>query len=466
VDNVIFALLVLIGVAMSVLTFFRPTMGFVVVLVMFPFEVGLQSFKPALILSYPWAVNVGVALVAGLAAGLCFTQRKRPLAGLSNPATWLFVGLYGWMLSTFFWTPTFEAAMYFLKLGWPYMVLLYFISPLLISSIEDLDEIIRPFMILSSLVAICVFLNPRAGFLSGRLTIDLGYVAGVGEINSNPLALSELGAMLAIVAGLYRGRTRSVLMLAFQVVAFTVGMGFALAAGSRGQVLAAAGVCVVGYPLLAERKNFMSILTIGIGGIIVSAVIATLYLFLFSGVEDTRWSGTAIEQGAGDRLGFITGLLEGYTGQPAFWIQGLGASGFNQFFRAPESAFPFHYPHNIFVESLAEYGLIGLALLMGICFVCAKQWSRLYRAVGKDNNTRSLCTILLALAIFQFLMSLKQGALLNAPLLFTFTLIVGKLATRAKGDEHGQPADVGGPDDEEIEKLQIAYAEGDPRRVS
>jgi hypothetical protein len=50
--------------------------------------------------------------------------------------------------------------------------------------------------------------------------------------------------------------------------------------------------------------------------------------------------------------------------------------------------------------------------------------------------------------------------------LFTFTLIVGKLATRAEGDEHGQPADVGGPDDEEIERLQIAYAEGDPRGAS
>lgn len=468
-DLAIFAVYLFVCVVAAALCLQRPAIALVLVLILWPMKTIFQSVLPILVTTYQWPVNVGVGLIAMLAAGLALTKGYRPVYGLGNATTWLLVTLYALILASLLWTPTFSAAMFFLSANWPYAILLFFIAPLLINDLKEFDAVIKVFLVLGAITAFFVIVNPKSEIThDGRLALNLAYIVGKGDVFTNPLALADMCATMALAAAVYRPKRPQLMKTVLQVLIVAFGVVMTYLSGSRGQLIAALAIIVMFWPLLKSRASAAAITTTLIGSSVIAGLAISLYVFVFADLLTGRWGSANVGAGASDRFSFAMGLIEGYMSSPAFWLQGLGAAAFNSFIRVFDVG-AYYYPHNIAVEALAEYGVFGFTLLTAICVATARKWYTLYRITGVDVHNRSLCVILIGITLFHFFMSLKQGSLLSMPILFTLCLVTSKLATRVESElaEAGDDVTAEAVSDEispeeqaEIERAQAEYEAG------
>jgi O-antigen ligase len=124
----------------------------------------------------------------------------------------------------------------------------------------------------------------------------------------------------------------------------------------------------------------------------------------------------------------ILTALDAYGSRPGFWPIGLGASAFNAYYMYRDEGVQYWYPHNIVVEAITEYGVPGMLLLGSLMWLTFRNCLELVKLSGDDRARRSTATVLLGIVTFNFLMCLKQGALLTMPPLFMFCLIVARVA--------------------------------------
>jgi O-antigen ligase len=469
--NVLYVIFVLSVLLAGMLCLFRPSQGLVALIVMFPVKFVINGYNPATVTQTPLLINGTIAVLVGVCVALCFTSRRLPLRSLSNPCTYLVVFFYAFACLSLLWSPRPDSAWFFMSSQAPYLVLWFILAPMLISRLHDLDSAVKALFVIGSFVVVFYLINPGNTWAGGRLVIDLGYAIGIGEVGSNPLAMGDLGGMLAIAAALYRAEKRTSLFTVIQVAAFGLGIAASVASGSRGQLLASIALSAAFFPLLKGQRNIGTYFIAIIALTIFAGIAYSIISFAGGGAgmgpsAESRWNTADLSTALTDRFAFATALIANYTGSPQFWLQGLGAGAFNQFYSDPTMTVQHTYPHNIFVEALAELGLLGLTMLLAICFYTASQWFKLYRLVGVDNHTRSLCVILLGFTVFHFLLSLKQGTLWGYPQLFMFALILCKVSLREQHEAAHQPESSAGYDQldaEEIARLQAEYAESDAR---
>jgi hypothetical protein len=410
----------------------RPPLALAAFISMYAVEQILQSYQPVLIFQYAWAVNAAVFAICFFAIGNAFLRGQDVWTGYLNRVGVLLTLLVAWMLLSILWSPVPEAALHFLDISWPYFVMQMVVVPMLVRRTEDLDVNFRAMMLLGVLIAVFIFISPRANIVGGRLGVDLGYVAGLGDFRTNPLALADFGAGQAIIAALYRAKEKSKFWLAVQTLAFVSGLVVALASGSRGQVLGAVACSALLFPLAAHRRSLGQFFSVAIFGAFAAGTLFAIYNIVFGAGGQSRWSATEVQGGFADRFGMALISAEAYLNSPAFWLQGLGASAFNSFFFNRDIGF--WYPHNVVIEAFVEYGLVGISMFGLALLFTALAGVRWIRIFDLDQHQRSLGVVWIGLTLFTFLMSLKQGALLNAPMLFTFMWIAAKLVHAEERD--------------------------------
>jgi len=271
-----------------------------------------------------------------------------------------------------------------------------------------------------------MLINPNAKFINDRFSIDLGYQVGFGQIQSNPLAIADAGGILAIIAALYRRNEPSALLTMLKWTGVLLGLSLALLSGSRGQVLASVGIIAVALPFASGSRSAVKAAgSMALVGVMVGFLYLVFSNFVIGAAQDRWGKGSS---GVGERLEMIKTIMTAYFENPGQWLIGLGAGSFNAFYLFRTSAFPHWYPHNIIVESLTEYGVIGLTLVLVILYFSFRAAFRLIALAGDDRSRRTTAVIFAALILFQFMMSMKQGYLLGMPPLFMFCLIVMRVA--------------------------------------
>jgi hypothetical protein len=472
-QSVLFAFLVLLCVVGVLACFVRSEYAFTALLMMFPVEQVLQSYSPGLMLRVPWAVNAAVAIVCIAAIALAITRGRDVWRGMVNKSYIFLLLMYAWIVVTLLWTPSQDAALHFMRIGWPYWILNFVIGVLLLRRIDDLDVNMRAFIYIGILLCVYIVVNPRSSLGDqGRLTVDLGYVVGVGELRSNPLAIADFGGMLAIAAAIYRNQNPTMFFNAVRAAAFIGGVIVCFMSGSRAQLLGGIALAALFFPLASGKRGIGSVLVVALLGSIGAALILSTSTFLIGTVGEARWGSASIQEGLGSRLTVALALAGGYAGSPQFWIQGLGASAFNFYYH--DSEIGFWYPHNIMLEAIAEYGLLGLILTSCSLVFAFISWAQHLKVYPSDPTRRSLLLILGAWTIFQFLMALKQGAMLNNPTVFMFACICAKLWS---GERHDMatgtsPALDQQPDEQDGHEGEVwsspeaeAYARTDPARA-
>lgn len=421
---ILVALITVVGVTYCIV---KPRYAIVPVLMLFPAEQIIMGYLPDFRWKYGWVTNLVVGLIAVFGVAHHFFRGENIFKGAFNKLFFAVMAFYAYILVSLFWTPAPDSAAYFLNKSWAYFFLFYAVAPLLVTDLDDLVRISVPLMVCGVVVMALMLINPNAKFINDRFTIDLGYQVGFGQLQSNPLAIADAGGILAIVSAIYRPRERRPLLTTLQWSGVLLGMVLALLSGSRGQVLAAVGVIAVLLPFATGSKSAVkvagSLLSVG-------AIVSVLYFvfnkFVISAAQ-TRWTGEGQAQGLEARFEMLSAALSAYVTSPLYWVTGLGAAAFNAFYTIRTTDNPHWYPHNIVVEAMTEYGLIGLALLGAVLYITTKYCLRLVAIAGEDRARRTTAVLFSGIVIFQFLMSMKQGYLLGMPPLFMFCLIMGRV---------------------------------------
>ena len=431
--STLFGYLILAAVGVLVIgAISRPTWALALLLVQYPLEQLLQSYI-VFFVQRNELFNVIIGALAIVSLGLKVLRQPNALQASLNTASILCLLYYVLAAVSVLWSPTQQVGSDILRSGLAYVFIFVVLAPLLLDRIEEVREFLVVTLILSAIIALLVLTNPNGDFVRGRFALRLG---GIGLKESNPLAMSDLGAFLVLAAATLNLTRRSTVLLLFRIGGGIVGTGLLIAASSRGQVLAAGLVAAVFYPVSVQVKNLgqfflrLTLLAVLAGMLILGA---SLFSKQAQGTEK-RWDSAELSAASEVRVENMRVLLVEWGRRPAAWPLGLGTGGFAAFEKTSHEP----YVHNMIVESLGEFGLLGFGIFMGILLSTWRSALSLLRMCWNDPDTRAIAASLVALNAFQFMVSNKQGSVWVSTQMWTGFLLMVRVQ-RILASEGGLP---------------------------
>jgi hypothetical protein len=398
----------------------RPQWVVLLIIMMFPMEQLVQAYIPAFGANRAM-FNYIVAALGAVGVVSRFAKREPITLGYFNIATICIAFIYVLWFVGVYWTPATLVAKEQVVASYPYIILMLVFLPLLLVDVFEFRRVLMGLMIGGTVLAVLIMLHPNSTFYSGRLSLDLGMNAGPARV-SNPLALGELGGMIAIIAVLFQSQRGGTWYTVIRVTAFIAGMGLAIGSGSRGQVLGACVAAVMFFPVarrMANPKQFLVSL------IVFAVVVAGLLLVfkLFIGQQNQqRWDPFAMVRDTTMRLNMVEELLGAYFAHPSQWLFGLGTNAYATISSDRHTI----YVHNIAAEVLGEHGIVGFSLFLIVSILTVIYGRNLWKMYRDDPSMRAVVAVLLAICANGLFLALKQGSM-GYPAPFFWWLILAKL---------------------------------------
>lgn len=302
----------------------------------------------------------------------------------------------------------------------------------MVATTEQISKMAVPFMLVGCSIVGIIMIHPNTAFTGNRMYIDMSNTKGFGAVG-NPLAIAEIGGYLVIVGSLMRPRVPSFTIRALRIASILLGISIAFLSSSRGQLFASVIVSVMFFPVAYEIKNvkqfFIRAGSVGVAGIFVMVIAK---MFLLGSASTERFNAENISQGLSSRMNYATTMLREYASQPTSYLQGLGIGSFNVYIEAGEEGYL--YPHNLIVEIIADHGLIGFGIFLAVVVSTGIHTFKLLRLIRVQAIDRNAIAIVLAMAGYTTLLSMKQGSYLLIPAPFFMYLIISKIYVRYKID--------------------------------
>ncbi len=312
-----------------------------------------------------------------------------------------------------------DVTMFHLKSAMPYLVAITFMAPLLINSIDDMRK---------AFAAIVYIGLPALMLLQfGAEWGPRSVILADGEFTS-PLIIASLTGYVALTAVFLEvgeGRWWPLLRVVIAVECLVV----AVQTGSRGQVFALGMAFGLTY-LIRAKMRLPSLIVLGLALFVATQIAENI---IDESVGGERWQAAEIQDDVlNRRLKHAGALLRTWADNPPHRIVlGLG----NSAAWSRQTPGLVQYPHVVPLEVLAEEGIFGfvvyVVMLVGVWLVYLRIGGRSRKASRVD----ALRHVLLALIIFDFAVSLKQGTLLRFVNMLAFISLMGKLEwfTRQRG---------------------------------
>ncbi len=416
----IIAVVVAFGLALL-----RPWFCFVLLIGFVPIEGVIQTYFPffASDANRP-LLNYTVALTGAATVAIRFFREPDSFRNAVNPVLVLVIILQFLGYAALLWTPDYPNG---LALTWskaPYSILYLLLTPLLISTLPEFGRARIPFIFVSTAVLMFLVASPNVRFENARLVNYIG--AGM---KTGVLANGQLGVLVLIFVALmtYQGTRKLVFPLAAFAGLYGLGIGFYT--GARGQVMAGILVVFLAYPFARRIKNFGNFMTIGAGlGIFLLLMLLSIRFFIGDGNAD-RWTFESLASGGG-RAEIVGVSLAAYFSNPGSWLLGAGTGSFSELMNNEHV-----YPHNYFVEALLELGLVGFVVYLAILFLVARSAYQLYVRHREDDYLRPIVVLLIGVALFVLLISLKQGTVHSPGHTFVWFLLIARLNARDLSEE-------------------------------
>jgi hypothetical protein len=437
-------ILALVGLGL-VGVIFRPHWAFVLAVLLYPLKQVIGGYLPIFMKVSPlFNFIVFAAVVLAVLARLA--RRERPTSGAYNALAVVTFALYAWATLAILWTPGNGMARWID--GYPYWIMNVMLLPLALMTVEDFRKTLVPLLVAGTVTALLFYINPNTSWYAGRLTI---YMAGRGtmsEIRGNPLAVGQMGGMVAIAAALMLPVRAGMLMNILRIAAMLAGLGLALTSGSRAQAVFAVGTIVLFYPVSRRMKNSRQFL-ITAGGLMMVMGMIYLALALFLGrteEQSKRWDVMSWGETIVERVDVALQIVYVYLDSPQNWIQGLGTNAFSALAGNADPK-AMDYAHNAPVEMLSELGLVGFSLYILACVLALRICLRFFRANAEEPARRATVAVLLAVSFFSFGLSLKQYTFVAMPEPWWLWILIAKLWTHenrlamayARQEEHHSP---------------------------
>ena len=404
-------------------------------LVFFAFEVALEGtleiFKSNLTLA-----NYIVGFTTLLSISKSLPAQERPLSGYLNPVLFLTIIIFGWSILSLIWSPAlsnkFDTGSNIIISLWPQFILTVILTPLLLRHIEDWKNVLPIFIFVGGAICLMILLNPEFTFKNARIGADLP-----GGLRTSPLAIGQVGGMIVLVGGLYLPSKNNVVKILYRVTCFLLGAWLALSSGSRGQILFAAILIVVFYPMSRKIKNLRSFATTVLG-LALLAIVGSIIFEATSETEFNRWSDDAISRGANIRYSFIFKLLSAFSTAPVSWIIGLGFNAFSSF----GEIYGQGYSHCTSVDILTELGFPMFVAYVAALYLTVRSCIALFKHYQDDPSMRAAVAVLVSMFTYQFMLANKEGNLWSSTNLFLFMIIIVKFDMNSKTESIQTETDV------------------------
>lgn len=428
--------LILALVAVFTYAIWRPWICFTLVLIFPVIEQSIQSYIPFFQNPSNFSLlNFVIAGLVGITVFVRFINAPQTLRYFLNPVFILALLLQVFSYVSLAWTSEYDNGFALSLANYPYAILYIIFTPLLLSSLDDFRRVRLPITVIGSIALIFFFFGPTVRLLGTRLVSFI-----TSSDSSNPLVLARVGIMVLLSSLLTRTEGLAKWVTPALIVGGLFGLGMAILSGSRGQVVL--GVLVVGllYPFAREVRNLKNFFSLFFGLFLLAALVYTTVSLFISGDNMERWTGESITGGAVSRLQLVGETIVPWMSSPSEWLFGNGTGAFVGL------GFPEAYPHNQPVEVLTELGLVGFAIYLGMVFFSVKYSVELFKRSGGSTDHRSSATILIGIALFGFLLTLKQGTVHNSGVDMMVYIVIARLALF---ERHEQAAD--GDDEDDYE---------------
>lgn len=329
------------------------------------------------------------------------------------------------MMISILYTPQFEYGtikiVSFLAFNWGLFIFPIFI----IDDAKSGRKIINLLLFFGIVVSIFTIYNLLKGFLSGQLIYT--YRASFLEVNPISFAgwVGVINVLLISIFPLIKGAKRKI----FGILGIIVLTTAVIAANSRGPLLSLI-ICAAIIIFVRVRKLPISrvifILTLFIVFIII------LFTLLPSQVTN-RYIELIDQKQGSDRIAFYTintrldfweTSIKLFLDDIRNFFIGIGSGGFKGIFVLQGII----YPHNIFLEVLCEFGLIGLILLCWHLFsILLRAMRRIFQSI--DREKKILLFAFLMASVFNLLGAQFTGDInINRRLWFFLGTIVAMLS--------------------------------------
>ncbi len=341
----------------------------------------LISTVPALTLFDPTLILAGLALLVILWRLTDTTGR----AALNRHGHLLmaFVAWLTWMLLAVVHAPDMPMALQ--KAGrFILIVPLLFLGPLvLIRSARDSRIVLYLFVAYAVMAAGLLFLK-LWGLVSGTITDPLTHRLSI--LGANPISIARLLVVAAsmILAAWARQKTGGWRWLPLLGLLLTA----ALLTGSRGPILSLLAAWVLIGLLHKGRPR-----RIFFGGLVGIGLVISLFLGLapaeltkrylaFSAAElKVDQQGLQISSSVSSRYRLYEIAYDEWTSKPSKFFFGSGTAGYAALFPWRD----FRYPHNLFLELLVEFGLLGaLVFCWQVVLIIPKLFTRATRRLSTE----------------------------------------------------------------------------------
>ena len=396
----------------------RPWFCFTLVLVFPVLEQSIQSYIPFFQNpTYFSLLNFVIAGLVGVTVLVRFVNAPGTFRFFLNPVFLLVFFLQLLSYASLAWTPEYNNGFSLSLANYPYAVLYIVFTPLLISSLDDIKRIRLPITVIGGIALLFFFFGPTVRLMGTRLVSHI-----TTNEQSNPLVLARVGIMVLLSALLTRTDGLGKWVSPALIVAGLFGLGMAILSGSRGQVVL--GVLVAGmlYPFAREIKNMRNFFSLFFGLGLLAVLFYLTVTFFISSDNISRWTGESLTGGAQGRLELVKETIIPWLNNPSQWFFGRGAGAFLTL--GLEDA----YPHNHPIEVITELGLIGFTMYVAILLLTTKYAIEIFRGSAGSTDHRSSAAILIGIALFGFLLTLKQGSIHNGGADMMLFIVIARVA--------------------------------------
>lgn len=418
---------ILAFVVACVLAVTRDGWGLALVMTMFAFEQVLQASFP-IFTQIPALGNIIIGAVVVGAVYRSLQTYPSPFVGYLNLGWIVCVPIFLMACASLLWTPSFGTAWSLTRWGLPYFILFIIAAPLLVSSRASVAKFLTATLLVGTAVTLLIILNPKFTVYRGRLGISLDAL-----VRSNPLAMGEVAGTVVIIAALWIGTRVSLLFVMVRFVALVAGALLCFQSGSRGQLVFAVLISIALYPLAVRLKNAVVFMGSAIALLFVTILLSWLVPQVLGFQEISRWDGGSLAGGVSVRTQNVIDVLGAFAVSPAAWVFGLGFNAFAGITTASSEP----YSHVLFVDILAEQGVVAFVLLGLFLWAFQRDFRKLYGVCHDSPRERSSLVSLLGLFLYQTLLVNKQGYLWASVGFFLLGIIVVRL--RARFDEGIDP---------------------------
>lgn len=363
---------------------------------------------------------------------------------------WLVLVLFSYAFASTVWVRRPDLTLSNWATHGPYVLTFLLLTPLTVSDSKEIQAAFKAIILTGTVIT--VFLLTFVSWDARSIVLEGG--------NGNPLAVSQMAAMVSLVSILANPWRDSKVWQVMRWVIVALCLVLVVRTGARGQLLGILLVTIACWPISHRIKNFSQVfLLIGLIGFLATVVSFGLQEFwakqssYYAG--GSRWSEQAMQGAISGRLEQALILVKLWYASPETLLFGLGNS----------ASYDPHvlgmYPHFLPLEILAEEGLFGFGLYLMILISTFISITRCFRLLSNEPDELMVLGALAGLILFSFVVSLKQGSLLGNLELFMFTMITSRYITtvssRIKAERGVQRGVAIPPDD------SLPYPRGDSR---